>query len=297
VIVPDTRSSASPTATLFDFVLNRIGECKSSLTTTPSTTLANNPVAPGTAVTDIAKFAGTTSGGSAPNPSSPPNVFFSICGPIPTTSTVLACDGSDAAHTAASVSNQPWVHCTGVATPSSFCTGADPQGTSEAQSSSVSKTAAGIYCFKATWAGDTNYPTGASDIGDTTTGTECYRVKDTSTTTTEQNWLPNDTAHVRNSSGGAASGSVVFTLYNNGTCNPGANNADVLATFPSTGSITLDASGDASTNNTTTYVAHQPGATVSWKVVYTPANSNDISGSTSSCESSVLTINNNPNSP
>ena len=32
--VPDTRSSASPTATLFDFTLNQLGGCSQGLTTT-----------------------------------------------------------------------------------------------------------------------------------------------------------------------------------------------------------------------------------------------------------------------
>jgi len=88
---------------------------------------------------------------------------------------------------------------------------------------------------------------------------------------------------------------VVFSLYSGDNC--GATSGSLLATFPTTGSIALDGSGDASTNNTTTYVATQPGATTSWQVAYTPSDPNAIAGSNSSCESSGLTINNNPNVP
>jgi hypothetical protein len=173
----ETRSSSSTSATLKDFIGGALQNCSASLTTTPSHTLAGGTVGVGTSVTDNATFNGSKTGGAAPNPTSPPNVVFSECGPIPTTSSVLGCDGSDAAHTAgSSFDNEAWVHCTGAGAPAAFCTGADPAGVSEAQSSSVAPTTAGIYCFKATWAGDSNYTSGASDIGNTTTGSECFQV-------------------------------------------------------------------------------------------------------------------------
>ena len=145
---------------------------------------------------------------------------------------------------------------------------------------SAAKLAAGFYCFRAEWPGDANYPTALKLTNQTD---ECFRVKDTSATTTAQNWLPNDSAHVTTASGNAASGTVTFTLYDNGTCT-----GNVLATFADRA---VDGSGNASTNNTTTYVAVSPGATISWRATFNPTDPNAITGSSSHCEQSILTIN------
>ena len=149
-----------------------------------------------------------------------------------------------------------------------------------AVNTSAAKLAAGFYCFRAEWPGDANYPTALKFTNQTD---ECFRVKDTSATTTAQNWLPNDSAHVTTASGNAASGTVTFTLYDNGTCT-----GNVLATFADRA---VDGSGNASTNNTTTYVAVSPGATISWRATFNPTDPNAITGSSSHCEQSVLTIN------
>jgi hypothetical protein len=247
-------------------------------------------VAPGTAVTDLAVFTGTGPG-SPPNPTSPPNPVFSICGPISASATVLACDGSDSAHTATAFdSTHPWVHCTGVDTPvAGLCSGADAAGVGRARSSSVNKTAVGIYCFKVTWAGDSNYVDGATEIGNATTGSECFRVKDTSSVTTDQKWLPNDSATVKLSDGTTnGSGSVTFTLYDNGTCDD-TDPTQVLHTF---GPTTL-VNGQASTDNTSFGIAVSTGRTISWKVTFTPSDTSAVQGSDSHCESSVVTINDN----
>lgn len=265
--VAETRSSTSTSAELKDFVLGQFEVCAPAMVTNAST-LPNETVTPGTSVTDTATI--TVTGAANPADATGTVTFF-LCGPGAT-------NGCPAGGT-----NVGTGTLGGLPTNDGVSS-----ATSPAVNTSTSQLAPGRYCFRAEWPGDTTYP-GALSFTDNTD--ECFSVKDTSTTTTEQNWLPNDTAHVRNSSGGAASGSVVFTLYDNATCN-----GTVLATFPASGGITL-VNGDATTNNTTTYVAVQPGATISWQVVYTPSDPNATSGSTSSCESSVLTINNNPNVP
>ncbi len=104
-------------------------------------------------------------------------------------------------------------------------------------------------------------------------------MKQTSTTTTAQNWLPNDTATVKLSDNTNGSGSVTFSLYENGDCT-----APAKTTF---GPITL-VNGTASTSNTSIYVST---TTISWRVTYSSGDPN-IDGSTSHCERSDLTINN-----
>jgi hypothetical protein len=298
-VASETRSSTSTTAVLKDFVLGDFGTCGATLSTTPSrTNTLTSPIAPGTSVTDMAVVTGSGTA-SPPNPTSPAQVVFSMCGPIPvdpnTPPTTYGCDGSDAAHTVSPtpVSSNNLVHCTGFQAPVAFCTQADAQGVSRAQSAAVNPLAAGVYCFKATWAGDDNYKTALSHIG-TAAGSECFRVQDTSSLTTDQNWLPNDSATVVNSQNQAVTtGSVTFKLYSNGTYTAGTGDANVIATFANR---PLNNSGVASTDNSTanpTYVALTT-TTVSWSATYNPpSGSTNITGSTGPCETSTVTINNN----
>src|SRR5439155_16061665 len=75
--------------------------------------------------------------------------------------------------------------------------------------------APGFYCFRAV-ATLTNYE---SPGAFTNTTTECFRVSDTTSIATTQKWLPQDTATIATGSGAAApAGTVVFSLYLNGTC-------------------------------------------------------------------------------
>jgi len=264
----ETRSSQSVTATLKDFVLGPFQQCTASAVTTPS---VSAPVAPGTAVYDTDVITGTGVQ-NPPNPSSPPNVTFSICGPM---TVATSCDGSDSAHTAAAFgATKPLVHCTGAGTPSAICTAADAQGVSRARSDTVGKTATGFYCFKAEWDGDANYPAGADDAG--SSGSECFRVRDTSTTTTAQRWLPNDTATVTTGSGATAAGSVTFTLYDSADCT-----GTVLGTW-------TDTSAPYESSNTTVQTTSK---SVSWRAVFTSTDSN-VNGSTSRCETTTVTVDN-----
>ena len=99
---------------------------------------------------------------------------------------------------------------------------------------------------------------------------------DTSAIVTNQKWLPNDTATVTTAGGTAVSGTVTFSLYENGDCSGTAK-----ATF-------TDSSAPFETNNTTVYTSS---LTISWKAHFEP--NNGIAASDSTCEVSTLTINNN----
>ena len=105
---------------------------------------------------------------------------------------------------------------------------------------------------------------------------------DTTTTSTAQDWLPNDTATISSVGGTALNGNVAFTLHDGAGCS-----GTVLYS-----SLTNAVSGSSpqivSTSNTTIKVTSS--GTVSWEVVYTSNNAN-VSGS-NSCETTVLTITN-----
>jgi hypothetical protein len=147
----------------------------------------------------------------------------------------------------------------------------------------------GTYTFVASYNGSSPNTNGvpASACPDTT-GTETATATDTASLTTAQNWLPNDSTQISSAGGSALNGSVVFTLYNNGTCTAGANNANVLYTEPSQ-AISGASPQSAHTNNTNIKVSAT--ATVSWRAVYT-SNVTGVTGNQSSCETTALTITN-----
>jgi hypothetical protein len=259
----ETRSSQSVTATLKDFVGGSFQNCSATAVTTPSST----SVSPGTPVTDTILITGA---GPAlpPFPSSPPNVFFSYCGPIAAPATCGA--------TTTAISNNAL---------SNTATQGVSTATSSAINTAANPLAPGRYCFKATWAGDANYPLGASDSG----VNECFTVTDTTSASSVQNWLPNDSATITATGGTALSGSLTIQLYTGGTCGVGSGSAvsGQLYTF----TLSNEASGTAHvTSNTTFKVTATGTSTVSWLETFTSSNPNV--GNSSHCESTTLTITN-----
>jgi hypothetical protein len=212
------------------------------------------PVTPGTPVHDTATITVT----GAANPDDPTgDVTFFLCGPIPTG----ACDtgGTNVG--------------TGTLDGGADATDGIAAATSPNVNTEASPLAPGRYCFRAEWPGDANYD-GTSFTNDTD---ECFTVKDVSAVTTAQNWLPNDSATVTTQGGTPVSGTVEFTLYPSADCTGTA-----LATF-------TDGSAPFTTNNTTVVTTD---TTISWRVTFTPSDPDAVEGSTSHCETSTLTINN-----
>jgi hypothetical protein len=265
-VLSETRSSTSTTAVLKDFILGQLGACQPTLTTDVDGLAANAVVSPGTSITDTATV--TVTGAASPDDATGTVDFF-LC-----YSATAVPDCSTGG--------------TGVGTDKPLAGGANTTdgistATSDAVNTAASPLAPGYYCFRAI-ADVTNYDDPAAHTNVTT---ECFQVQDTSTITTAQNWLPNDTATVLKSDGVTpASGTVDFTLYSNATCTAGTGDVNVLATFLDR---PVDASGKASTNNTTTYVVTTPGATISWRATFDSSDPNVI-GSTSNCETSTVTI-------
>ena len=266
----ETRSSTSTTATLKDFVLGQFALCSATLTTTPSAgTTVGTAVLPGTAVTDLAVVQGQ---GTSSPPTPTGNVSFFLCGPTAADSTALCTTGG----TAAGVKplSQP-------STPPPARLRQPPTPSTPRRLRSLP----GRYCFRAEWPGDTNYPTPLSHAG-TAAGSECFFVADTTSATSAQDWLPNDSATITSAGGTALNGSLSFTLYSDDNC--GVTSGSVLKaaeTFTLT-----NAASPATRSTTNSTVKVSTSSTVSWLVEFT--SSNPLVGNSSHCEKTTLTITN-----
>jgi hypothetical protein len=272
--IGDTRSSQSLTATLFDYAEGVLGGCNAALTTTPSSGGVNyaNAVLPGTSVTDTA----TITVGEASNPTPTGNVTFYICGPL--AAAALCSTGGTQVGSPVAITDA-----------GGDATHGDGTATSAAVNTVASPLAPGRYCFRAEWPGDSNYTTGPF-VHSGTGNSECFLVRDTSTTTTTQEWVPNDNATVTAGvSTTPVSGTVKFTLYADSTC--GQSGGTILYD-PAAISVSGTGSATASTSNTSKITATPTvDGGVSWLVVFTPTNSNILTGS-QHCEKTVITITN-----
>ena len=217
-------------------------------------------VTPGTTVFDIATITGS---GTSPLIDPTGTVDFFLCGP----GQLNAVDANGC-----SVKENDPDTAVGTDKPVSGGTNTT-DGISTAQSDNVntagSPLAPGTYCFRAEYSGDDNY----DPSSETNNTTECFTVSQPTTITTAQSWLPQDSATVTPAN---TAGTVVFSLYENGTCSGTA-----ARTF-------TDASAPFTTDNTT-YVTTS--TTISWSATFDPSGNEDPS-TTTRCERSDLTINN-----
>jgi hypothetical protein len=253
----ETRSSQSVDATLKDFVGGKFAVCGATMSTTPSVG-AGTKVLPGTQVSDTATVTGS---GTASPPTPTGNVTFFICGPIAT-------------GTCSSAGTQ-----VGTAKPLS---GSGATATATSDAFDTTGKAAGRYCWRAEWPGDSNYPGALTESG--TGDSECFYVIDTTSITTAQDWLPNDSATITSAGRSALNGTLVFTLYDSGDCT-----GTVLYTEPT---ITLSGAASPATRSTSnTTVKVSASKTVSWKVAFSSTDPN-VQGSSSGCETTSLTITN-----
>jgi len=170
----------------------------------------------------------------------------------------------------------------GAAFDTELLSGAVKVGNDYTVTTSVSYTATtpGHFCFSASWPGDTNY-TGGQYADDGTN--ECFDVADTTSASSAQNWLPNDSGTITSAGGTALNGSLSFTLYSGTTCSGSVLRA--AETFTLTGATSP---ATRTTTNTTTKVLTTQD--VSWLVSFT--SSDPLVGSSSHCESTSLTITN-----
>jgi hypothetical protein len=260
----DTRSSQSLTATLFDYASGQLGECAAGMATQVSDA---GPVLPKVEVHDTA----TVTGNKEITPTG--EVTFFLCGPIATGACTTG--GTQLTNVAPQGTLAPVT---------STATLSDASANSPDVNTDAAPLAPGRYCFRAEWPGDDNYTTPLKEFGGENGTNECFTVQDTSSITTAQQWLPNDTATVTLASGGTPSGTVEFKLYTkSGTCVDDPNDSTDVTTFS-------DSSAPFETNNTTVYTAS---TIVSWSATFTPTAGSGVVGSTTTrCERSDLTIDN-----
>ena len=267
--VGDTRSSQELTATLFDYARGTLGECAATIVTTPS--LTTTSIGDTGAITDLAKVSGTNSGGGAgPKPTG--TVSFFLCGP----GVITGCLTGGTAVTGNPVT---LIDCV-----------PDVAGTSCATSGNVRSlvTAGGIgtYCFRAVYnpGTDPNYQSSAGILDGS--ATECFNVTGTSSLSTAQDWLPNDTATITGDA--ALSGNATFTLYTGIDCGAGGDDTVVY----SSGNVAVSgASPQTATTSNTTVVVEAGSGSYSWLVTYDDAVLTDPAAS---CETTVITIDDTP---
>ena len=218
----------------------------------PSNTSTSSSVSsgfPGTSVTDTATVTGS---GATPTGT----VTFFLCQPNEVTAG--GCEGTAGTQVGGAV------------------TLVAGQATSSA---TTTTTAIGKYCWRAAYSGDAFY-NGSSHTNATT---ECFTIADTSSVSSLQTWLPNDSATVSSDHGVDFGGSLSFTLYSSDNCT-----GTVLRTAES---FSLDGSNSSYTRTTSnSTVSVGATTTVSWWVVFT-STTTGVSDS-SHCEATQLKITN-----
>jgi hypothetical protein len=160
-------------------------------------------------------------------------------------------------------------------------------------------TAVGTYCFRVVYNKGTanRNPYAGFDGTSFSDSGECFTVTDTSSGTTAQTWIPNDSATFTSAGGSTLHGSVTSTLYNNGTCDGSILYQETISDI-TTGTGTAssrtvkttngDGSGTGLAADLVLDVGDSP-ATVSWRASFDSFDSG-VADSTSRCERSALTI-------
>ena len=288
--VGDTRSSQSPTATIFDYARGTLGECLPTLTTQVSATTTKLP---GQAVTDLATI--TVTGAANPDDAIG-NVQFAICGPVAPPN-YPTCTSTPSPGNITAIGSPVTLDNASCSPPS----GSNTDGISCAVSLSVNDSSqtsprgalgAGNYCFLVT-ATLTNY---ASPGELTNQTTECFTVLQLQPTMkTDQTWTVKDEATVAVGNGaGNLDGDLRFKLYLGTTCT-GTLLYD-SGNIAISGSQSVTKSTDDATSASGSLVFNStPSGTppqVSWLVTYANKNAghNNV---TEACavQNSTLTIN------
>jgi hypothetical protein len=155
---------------------------------------------------------------------------------------------------------------------------------------SFTPTAVGTYTFVASYSGDSpNTNAVPATACPDKSGKETVTVTDTSSETSGQTWVPNDTATVTSGSGKATlNGSLKLQLYTGTGCATGNEvSGQLYGPTPVTGA----SSATISSTNSTFTISGNGSHSVSWLVTFTPTANSNVSSS-SHCENSTVTISN-----
>lgn len=125
----------------------------------------------------------------------------------------------------------------------------------------------------------------APSAGEQTSGN--VDVNDTTTASSAQDWLPNDTATITSAGGTALNGSLTIALYTGDNCGVTSGSAVAGQSYPFT--LVNEASGTSHSTSNLTYKVLAT-STVSWLVTFT--SSDPAVQSDTHCESTALTITN-----
>jgi len=198
-------------------------------------------------------------------------INFFICNPTTVTS-----NGGDCHTGGVAAGSKTAAELTGQTHPSS-----------EATSDAVTATSVGTWCFRAVYVpggiNGANY-NGSSD-GSTT---ECFLITDSTSGSSAQTWVPNDSGTVAATGGTALNGTLSIQLYEGTGCVAGSEVSGQLYSKTLTNASTAASRTLVTTNSTYSVSVTK---SVSWKVVFTPTAGSNVSGS-SHCENSSLTITN-----
>jgi hypothetical protein len=290
---PDVNTSASPLAagrycfratwpgdtnypgTLTEFGgANGTNECftvqqiPTTTTTTPSAGSGGTTTF-GSSVTDHAVVQANQAGDGTPTG----NVTFFICDPTQTSGG--ACPAPNGTQIGSAVTTQA---ISGSNPPASF-----------ADSSSVTVNKTGTWCWRAVYApggaNGSNY-TGSSDAS----SGECFTVTDSTTTTSAQNWLPNDSATVAPVNGAPLNGTLSIQLYTGDNCGATSGSAVSGQLYTKTLANATSAAERTLTTSNSTYLVSNS-TSVSWKVTFHSSDTN-VTDSPPTCEVTNLTITN-----
>jgi hypothetical protein len=234
------------------------------ISTTTSSSPSSSAVNFGASVTDSALVSADAAGDDYPSGT----VTFFVCNPTQTVSG--ACPvGTQVGSPVTDAASDPQT---------------DPHSAT-ATSAAVTANMLGTWCFRAVYTpGDPNgaFYTGSDDhsVG------ECFTVSDSTSSTSAQTWVPNDSGTVGAAHSAPLSGTLSIQMYTGGTCATGNEVSGKLYSKTLT-NATLVADRTVTSNNSTAISTSQ---TISWLVKFVSTNSN-VSGS-QHCESSDLTITN-----
>jgi hypothetical protein len=288
---PDVNTSASPLTpgrycfratwpgdTNYPGTLTEFGgatgtnECFTIQTITTTTTTTPSAGSGGTttfgsSVTDHAVVQAAQAGDGTPTGT----VTFFICNPAQTTGGACPTGGTQVGSPVDTVA----------------VNGSNPPASS-ADSSAITASQTGTWCWRAVYtpggANGSNY-TGSSDAS----SGECFTVTDTTAATSQQTWLPNDTATITATAGAPLNGTLSAQLYTGDNCGATSGSAVTGQLYSKTLTNATSAADRTLTTNNTTFTVSTSTA-VSWLVTFTSTD-NNVGGS-SHCESTSLTITN-----
>jgi hypothetical protein len=247
-----------------------VSKAPTSTVTTPRNGAGNaiSEISVGDSAFDKAVVTGVVAGGTPTG-----TVSFFICDP----SQVEAAGGSTCATGGDALAGNPKTL--------SPDAGSSPPSASVTSSPAVVVDEVGTWCFRAVFSPSGsnagNY-LGSSDASHS----ECFVVKDSTSTSSTQVWLPNDSAKVESDGGTDLNGTLSFTLYSGDNC--GATSGSILRAAEE---FTLtDAASGATRDTTNDSVTVSESSTVSWKVVFD--SSDPLVSDSVHCEKTSLTITN-----